>query len=808
MGDLTVRFRNFFQPLDVLHFGPAAIDTARPLRALNFSIGALAALSCSTQALAQADAQAGPTSSAEPEYAAGEIVVTAQKREQNLSDVPMSISAISGDALADRGVQNVQDLAKLTPGLSFVDSGASIPVYSLRGVGFFDTSLAARPTVSVYVDQIPLPFSAMTIGATLDLERVEVLKGPQGTLFGQNATGGAINYIAAKPTDYFTGGVSLGYGRFNTIEAEAHLSGPVAPDLNVRIAGKILHGDDWQYSYTRNDKHGDKKLLQGRFIADWQPSDTVKFELNLNGFKDNSDTQAAQFLELVPLNATTAPVRIPDLIGYPRPPESNRAADWGSDPDFESDNGFYQASLRGDVELNDRLTLTSLSSFQHLSINQLTDQDGTAITNTKTLQDGTIKSFSQELRLAYDDDGVHGIIGLNYQYDKAVENNRFDFPYNTAAYALIAFGPFPGLRQLSDQRFNTYAAFANLDLDVSDTITVHGGARYTQADFSYEACSADIDGADVDGITGLFNLFRSRVGLGPLPTLEPNGCISVDADFNLGPVTGNFDENNLSWRVGADWKPTPETLIYANVSRGYKAGSLPVVAAVFADQLRPIKQESVLAYEVGVKTSTPDRVLSLSAAAFYYDYSDKQLKGRIVTDPNLFGPQEALVNVPKSRITGVEAQVDLRPVAGLALSLGGTYLDSKVQSDFENFTILGTLTNFKGQEFPYTPKYQLVADGQYSWPIGTLEGFVGASLVHKSKTKAGFGTTELLDIDSYTTLDLRAGIGADNGSWKFSAYGRNVTNEYYWTNVAKIGDVARRIAGQPMTYGVRLDYNF
>ncbi|HUD93469.1 TonB-dependent receptor plug domain-containing protein [Sphingobium sp.] len=140
----------------------------------------------------------------------GDIIVTAQKREQAINDVPLSITAASGEKLANQGVTNVSDLVKIVPGFNYTESAFATPVYTLRGIGFYDTSLAAKPTVSIYQDQVPIPFSIMTRGATLDLERVEVLKGPQGTLFGSNATGGAINYIAAKPTSTFKAGLDAG----------------------------------------------------------------------------------------------------------------------------------------------------------------------------------------------------------------------------------------------------------------------------------------------------------------------------------------------------------------------------------------------------------------------------------------------------------------------------------------------------------------------------------------------------------------------------------------------------------------------
>lgn len=252
-------------------------------------------------ALAQDQASGVPAvaTPAAPQQAAetvdsDEIVVTANKREQLASDVGLSITAKSGDALIERGILAPTDLGKIVPGLTVQPSPFNTPVYTLRGVGFYETTLWASPTVAVYVDEIQLPYSATTCGVAFDIERVEVLKGPQGTLFGQNTTGGAINYIAAKPTDSFAAGGDAGFGRFNTLDLQGFVSGPLGPTLKARLAVRTIQADEWQYSYTRYDKLGKQDQLQGRFLLEWEPSDSVRLLFNANGWTDNSDTQAAQ----------------------------------------------------------------------------------------------------------------------------------------------------------------------------------------------------------------------------------------------------------------------------------------------------------------------------------------------------------------------------------------------------------------------------------------------------------------------------------------------------------------------------------
>jgi len=221
------------------------------------------------------------------------IVVTAQKRSERLTDVPLSIAAASGDELARKGITDTAQLTKLVTGFAYQQGSYGTPVFSIRGIGYYDLAVLGGPTVAAYVDQVPLPLSSMTRGATLDLERVEVLKGPQGTLFGQNSTGGAINYIAAKPTDELAAGFEIGYGRFNEVTADAFVSGPLTDTLRARVAVRQESMGGWQRSMTRpGDTLGKKRFYNGRLLLDWQPTETLQFELNVSGWQDRSDIPA------------------------------------------------------------------------------------------------------------------------------------------------------------------------------------------------------------------------------------------------------------------------------------------------------------------------------------------------------------------------------------------------------------------------------------------------------------------------------------------------------------------------------------
>ena len=297
-----------------------------PARAQSSTTGRAAAVrarSAPTAASSGADGSYSPSGDniATRPTTLNEIVVTAQKREQSINSVPESITAATGDQLRLAGVTQVRDLTKVAPGFTYADSAAGTPIYTLRGIGFVDVSLAGRPTVSIYEDQAPIPFAIETRGADLDVDRVEVLKGPQGTLFGSNATGGAINFVAAKPTSTFKAGTDISYGRFNSVDASGFISGPVLDTLTARLAVQHIGSDDWQQSYTTGDKTGGADFTNARLLLNWKPISRLSGELNINGWADNSKTQAAQLIAITPQSMVPgATFAAPGLLTYPLSP--------------------------------------------------------------------------------------------------------------------------------------------------------------------------------------------------------------------------------------------------------------------------------------------------------------------------------------------------------------------------------------------------------------------------------------------------------------------------------------------------------
>jgi len=739
-----------------------------------------------------------------------EIIVTAQKREEKISSVPMSITAATKDQLDRAGVTQVKDLVKITPGFSFADSYIGSPIYTLRGVGFSDISLGGRPTVSVYSDEAPIPFAIETRGADLDLARVEVLKGPQGTLFGQNATGGAINFVAAKPTQNFQSGADLSYGNFNSINMGGYLSGPLSDTLTARLSAQHTQNDPWQRSYTTSATNGAGNFTNARLLLVWTPTSRLKGQLNVNGYVDQSDSQAGQLIAITP-NITPAAGFVTGLLTYPLAPANARAADFNPGLNYAKNNHFVQANARFDYDLTDDIVLTSLTSYSHYSESQLQDIDGTTLSNLSQHTAGTISSISEDFRiLGKLSDRGHFTLGVNYASDKVLEDNHDELPQSTDAFLFSALGLplYANFNDINDQRETTAAVYGNADYNVTDTVNIYAGARFTQSDNKFNGCTADSgDGNALSDFGPFLNYLRSLGGLPANPAIPKGGCVTADASLVPGMVVNTLNQNNVSWRAGAEWKPIRGTLLYANVSKGYKAGGFPTLGATVADQFLPASQESVQAYEVGFKTSLLNRSLQLTGAVFYYDYRDKQILGRTL-DPT-FGPLLKLINVPKSDLTGAEMQLAWVPLQGLNINAGGSYIASKIQGGFTNYNQSGVLQNFGGEAFPNTPKWQFVSDVNYTWALNHhLDGFVGGNFSYQSSSFSQLGENPLLSSRSYSLVDLRAGVATHDGTWRLSVWGRNVGNTYYWTSANQILDTTTRYAGMPATYGIAVHYQF
>jgi outer membrane receptor protein involved in Fe transport len=749
-----------------------------------------------------------------------EVVVTANKREQKLNKVGQDVSVVGSAQLQNQHVTSIKDVAATTPGLEFSESGSDTPIYTLRGIGFNESTLGVFPDVSVYIDEVPLQFPAMILHSAYDLQRIEVLKGPQGTLFGENATGGAINYVANKPTDVFTAGADVTYGSYNDLSGTAYVSGPLANNLTARFVVTGERADGWQYSYTRPDDHnGATDYVAGRAIFDYQANEDLKFSLRLDAWNDQSQPEAPQYVALRP--QIPAGVQTPEL-NYPFPPQGSlNAADWNPGPFApKSSRQFYQAAFRADWNITDSLKLTSLTSFSHFDENIFTDQDGTSLLIANIGPSfGRLTTVNQELRLSGTMDKFRWVGGLNYEHDYTNENQSLDFSGDSSSN--------PGTLNIATTGsintgiINNYAAFGNVEYDILPDVTLKGGARYTESDNStLERGICNGNGL----VCTLFDIIGEEVGTQPFPLQTTGGNYTLNFNHVPGfPFYGKLDENNVSWRGGADWRANDSTLLYANISRGFKAGSFPTLAGSTFAEFLPVKQESVTAYEAGIKAGLFDHSVQVNAAGFYYTYDNKQVRGKII-DP-IFDVLDVLINVPRSHIYGGEADATWLPIRHLSLNAAVTYLESGIDQ-YTGPSVYGIPTNFAGTELPFTPRWAYSVSGEYR-PVLENGGVPFLSVTVHGQTseisELGGGGIDFftgpLDrnasyvskpflLPDYALVDASIGYEFPDHKTTFRILGKNIFNKLYFTNAAPYLDVTVRYPGLPAFYGVELSTKF
>jgi outer membrane receptor protein involved in Fe transport len=774
-----------------------------------------------------------------------EIVVTAQKHEESINNVPLAISAFSGSDLKALGVSDTRDLGNLVPGFTYGDSGYGVPVYSIRGIGFNDPSETASSTVGIYDDEFNLPFPVFSKGGNLDLNRVEILKGPQGTLYGRNTTGGLVNYIANKPTESLEAGGNISYARFDVIDGEGHISGPLSNDLRARLAYRGTFSDEgWQYSNTRpDDTLGKQRKQSGRAILEWKPRDSVTTTLTLSGWTDYSQPQAPQAIAIQPQNATVGALALaPEVAEYPLIPfdsKNNRVADWAPDQNYHLAEKFGMAGLRTDWRMSDSNTLSLLTAYENFDINHsFLPQTGLDSLNTDREMVDHTNADEVELRLSGDPiASFHYLSGFYYSHDRVNDFNRIYIDSNSAVYPLplagtvIAqiqplltllgiTGPLPTVGDLLTNRVdasgiqvaNTEAAFVSGDWTFARDWKATLGLRYTREKRDFRGCTGD-DPTQSSGI-GFANAFdaiqvaQALLHGAPPPThlAQPGGCIEYDPKtFNSEPYTGTLKEPNLSFRSALDWTPVEDWLFYASYSRGFKSGSFPVVAASTNAQYAPAVEEKLDDYEVGSKTSFFDRRLHFDTSAFYYHYTDKQLYG--VIHDAIFGPLPVLVNAPKSNVEGVEAELQASPVEGLYLALSGTYLRTVI-GDFTTQDASGNPENLNGKPFNFAPRVSTTLVVNYTMPVGGPYSLgLGGDYSYRSATNAILTQDPLFAIAGYRTLNLHLDFTSKQ-DWTLSLFGRNVTNEFYTVGTINTGDTVARFTGMPRTYGLRLTYEY
>ena len=663
-----------------------------------------------------------------------EIVVTAQKRSDNLQDVPVAVTAISGEDLANFERSNIESIAQETPGLSFSRAGGQNFIY-LRGIGSDIQGSASDPSVALNIDGAYV--GRFELGSTqfFDLERVEVLRGPQGTLYGRNATGGVINIISRGPGTEFDARLRASYSSWNRREIEAAIGGPLTDNgaLGLRVAMRYSKDDGFtdDLDPAGTNRIDDQDVLGLRATIAAEPNETISARLVLDYTRMESGNTSVRPLDNLGLAQTLGAV--PTQFGETR-------------NDLPTFDEWDTVGIVGQLsfQLTEALSLTSITAFRTFDQEFLFNTDGTEIDITRTQFIRDYESFTQEVRLNYDSDQLRAVLGAFYLDET-----------NDGVLGLPRIGGVPSPRTfvfpaVTDTR--SYAVFADATFNITPELGIIAGIRYSED--------------KKDDLTGF--------------ALLPN----ADGLFGGGPytpaATRDVVEKWDAWtpRFGIEWQPQPGTLVYATASRGFKAGGLNSY-----DLNAPFDPEFIWSYEAGAKLELLDRRLRLNGSVFHYDYSDLQVSTFI----NGF---TVVTNAASAKIDGFELETAFAATDGLTLIANVGYLDARYEDFLSPFgrNADGTtnVVDVSGNRLRNAPEWKLTGGFDYEAPIGdALALTASARANHTTRTYFSQFNENVASNPALTLVDARIGIGSADGRWEVAVFGKNLFDEEYYANVVR-----------------------
>jgi len=747
---------------------------------LGLSVGLLAlAAGLQTPAMAQED-----------RAVLEEVVITAQKRTQSLQDVGIAVNAFTGENLREYRMSNAKDVADYTPNVD-IKSTLTVgnPNVTIRGVGLNDFNANNSPPAGVYVDEVFLTSTSMMSFQLFDLERVEVLKGPQGTLYGRNTTAGAMNFITKKPTQQFDAYTALTGGNWGHFEAEGAVGGPIGDSTAYRLSGKTIQRSGGPYTSSVFGEHGEIDVKTARAQLTWDIDDDRSLELSIHGDTDKSD--GALYASYGTKDATMIPAGVTEPITGVLAPNcaavdaggfdpQNCVDVWGySDTDGDPYRGDWQfpsmidrAGFGGRATFTWDLgesTLTSVTGYENLDRDADDgDSTGNPTRNQFHLRPANnVEQISQEIRLSGASDKVDWVGGVFYSDDTVEEWANIESPdlFGPVLDFLFGLGFVPeDLRTQYKQDTSALALFGHTEWALDDQWNLIFGLRYTDEERKFVGDSA--------------------IGR---PILVPG----------LSAIDQKISETNVSGKVGLEYFTQNDSMVYGSVSTGFKSGGFFGGLALDASERLPYDKETITAYEFGVKSRLADNTLQFNAAVFYYDYEDMQQ----FVETNVGGIQIAkLDNIPDaSSVTGIDIDLWWRPTDGLDIRGGLGILDSEL-GDFKD---LAGVTQ-SGKEMANAPGTSASVSARYEWDLGNN---VASALVGVNHTGDMFRNAQnnpLTKVDSYTLVDGRLALASADGGWEVALWAKNLTDEEYV--VESFGDDSlgswTRLFNTPRTYGI------
>jgi Outer membrane receptor proteins, mostly Fe transport len=725
----------------------------------------------------------------ENEGLGADIVVTARKTAENLQSTPIAVSAFSGAMLEDASIENIEDITQMTPSFQAAPApnNSGTPLISIRGLLSNEFAPNFDPSVGVYLDGV---YAGTTIGALIsnfvDVERVEILRGPQGTLYGRNTTGGAYNVYTKSPTNRLEGEIGARYGNFDRKELWGVLNLPIAEGAALRIVGSVLDNDGYGRD-TRNDRpvadlnsrmlRGALKLDPGAdteivIRADWQKGRSNGPLMKLAALRPNSNAHRELARELFGVeNATTLAAALaaqqahaqgsPFDTAYTLPTSDSNEI-WGVSGTITHNLGNFQLKSITAFRASDATSNAMRSPLAQVTYNEQTNG---------------ADQFTQELQLTGDlmNDRLQVVAGLYYFDQSGYEISTF--------YQFPRLGTVPTLFYDMNSYAKSYAAYGQATFGLTDTVHVTGGLRYTNEKKRV--------------VTRNRNLTADVCVLPPI--LLTGGVCELDRSLSF---------TDVAYTASIDWQVAPRVLFYARTSNGFKSGGLPHRVSLDPQTSDPFLPEDVTDYEIGMKSTFLDNRLRLNLAAYYADYTNIQ---RTVLTPGFSPgspPTTATKNAASAKIKGLEAELSAAPVDNLVLAATLAYTDAH----YTEFLSLGV--DQSNQLFQNIPKWTYSLSAAYTVPLAVGDLKAQVNWYWRSKADmfpAGGAINPQRIQDSYGLLSGRLALELNDPEITIALWGKNLTDKVYFNaafdNYATAGTINQYIA-EPRTYGVEVSFRF
>jgi iron complex outermembrane recepter protein len=709
-----------------------------------------------------------------------EIVVTAQRREESAQTVGIALSVVSGQALADKAITNVVDLQNAIPSLQVEPAfGGGQPQYRIRGVGFLDyTSNNASP-IGVSVDDVAFALPIQTAGQLFDIDRIEVLRGPQGTLYGRNTTGGQINFITNRPTVDTHAGFTAEYGSHNEVNAEGYVSGSIIDGVLGRLSVATEQGGEWQRNRDTGQRLGNKDKIAGHGQLEWKASEAVDLRLEFHLAKDKSDETGLYLLKpYTPYNAGAGGSTIPaDTSRY--------VTGWSLNPVFANLTGLHAGAKPGvdnsnngaDLTANFDLggaKLTGITAYSKMERREYSDWDATRYHDSDEYFRSNLDVFSQEVRVASTGKGPLGWLGgvfysnqdLDEKFYSDFSDANIGFPAGTTPQIVLTqYG----------QKAHSFGEFGQINYRFNDALKATLGVR------------EDHESRE------LVNL-NTGIVAGP-----------AIGSFTGGALDHSITSNLPSGKIEVDYTPQEGTLVYESISRGVKSGGFTAHNTTTAAVADPFGPEKLTAYEVGVKSDVT-RTLRIDAAAFYYRYKGEQVLGKILD--SVSGSYIGKFVNADSRLAGGEVELEWRPLAGLAISQYAGFTEGYFTNKILDSSI--PPVDYNGRPLSF-PKWSYGGDVSYGWSIADTKITAESNYsFHDTYSQFYLLGSPDFTIPKYWLANANLSLSPASGApWTVTLWGRNIFNKAYdvTRNFFLPGtEVAR--AGEPATFGIRVSYKY